>query len=172
MSVMTTIQELRGALAVYWGARSEQEQRVIGVGAAVLLAALLYATLIAPAVSGRAALEKSLPQLRQQAAQLQAMAAEAGELARLPVPQLQPMARDALHASLSAQGLTPSALSMTGEFAKIELKDAPFAAVVAWLDAQRRENRVSVQDASVLAQTQPGLVTATLVLRQDSGTAP
>jgi general secretion pathway protein M len=172
MNAASSINQWKERLAVWWLARTEQERKyLLGGGAAVLLA-LVYALFIGPALGGRAQLEKELPQLRQQDAQLRAMALEAGELAREPVAQVTPMTRDSLAASLAALSMTPQSLSMTGEFARLQLTGVSFANLVGWLDAQRRENRISVQDAAITAQTAAGQVDATLTLRQDAGTGP
>jgi general secretion pathway protein M len=172
MNAASTIQQLRERLAVYWLARSEQERKFLLAGAAAVLLALVYALFISPALSGRAQLEKELPQLRQQDAQLRAMALEAGELAREPVVQVTPMTRENLTASLAALSITPQSLSMTGEYARVQLAGVSFANLVGWLDAQRRENRISVQDAAISAQSAAGQVDATLTLRQDAGAGP
>jgi general secretion pathway protein M len=138
----------------------------------VLLLALVYLVLVAPALDGRAELRRSLPQLRQQAAQLRALADEARTVQAAPVPQVAPMSRTALQDSLTARGITPASLSLTGDYAKLQLNNVSFANLMAWLDAQRRENRISAQDAAISALPAAGQVDATLTLRQNtSGTA-
>lgn len=169
MSAVSSIAQWRERMAVAWLARTEQERKYLAAAAAVAALALVYALFVSPAVSGRAQLEKDLPQLRQQAAQLRAMALEAGELARQPVVQVAPMTRESLTASLAALGITPQSLSMTGEYARVQLAGVSFANLAGWLDAQRRENRIAVQDAAITAQSAPGQVDATLTLHQDAG---
>ncbi|HZV66768.1 MAG TPA: type II secretion system protein GspM [Telluria sp.] len=169
MSAASMIGQIKQGLAVYWLARTEQERKYLSAGGAVLLLALLYALFIDPALSGRAALQKDLPQLNQQAAQLRAMALEAGELARQPVPQVVPMTREMLTASLAARSITPKELSMTGDYAKLQLTGVAFANLVAWLDGERREHRILVQDAAITADATPGQVDAALTLRQNTG---
>lgn len=169
MSAASMIGQLKERLGVYWLARTEQERKYLAAGAAVVLLALVYALFIDPAVSGRAQLQKDLPQLRQQAAQLQAMALEAGELARQPAPQVVPMTREILAASLASRSIVPQTLTMTGEYAKLQLNGVSFANLVAWLDAERREHRILVQDATISAQSPAGQVDAALTLRQNAG---
>lgn len=157
-----------------WLARTAQERRFLAAGGAVVLFALLYLLLLAPALEGRAQLQRALPQLRQQAAELQSMAREANSLARAPTVQVAPLTREAVSASLSARGLTPQSLSLTGEYIKLQLNNVPFANLVSWLDEQRRANRVLVQDAVVTALPGPagvpvGQVDAALTLRQNTG---
>lgn len=156
----------RAAAAAFWQARSEQERKLLAVGGAVVGLALVYAVAIAPAVDGRAQLRKDLPQLRQQAAELQGLAREAAALAAQPPVQAPPMTRDSLSAQLTARGLTAQSVAMTGEYAKLEFKGVPFAALIGWLDALRRESRISVQDANISAQPTAGMVDAAITLHQ------
>ena len=167
--VQQTIDQWRGRAAAFWQARNEQERRTLSIGGAVLGAALFYAVLISPAMDGRSKLQKELPQLRQQAAELQAMALEAsalkGQAAVLPPP----MSRDTINSSLTAHGLTAQSVSVTGEFARLQLNGVAFSGLVAWLDAQRHEARITVQEATLTGQSTPGMVDATLTLRQGGG---
>jgi general secretion pathway protein M len=169
MNAAGSIGQLRERLALAWLARTEQERKFLAAGALVAALALVYALFIAPAVAGRAELEKSLPQMRQQAAQMRAMAQEAGDLARQPVLQVTPMTRESLAASLAALSMTPGALTVTGDTARLQLTGVSFANLVEWLDAQRREGRIAVQEAAITAQGAAGQVDANLTLRQDTG---
>ncbi|MES2741107.1 MAG: type II secretion system protein GspM [Pseudomonadota bacterium] len=161
----------RLAGAAFWQARSEQERKILGLGGALLLLALLYSTLIDPALSGRTRLNKELPILRQEAATIDGLALTANELkksAPVPVP---PMTRDSLTAALKARGLTPQSLNMTGEYAKLQFNEVPFSGLMTWLDAVRHESRIGVQDATIVAKPTAGLVDATLTLHQSGGGA-
>ena len=169
MSAASSLSKLRSQLAVGWMARTEQERKFLTIGAGVVVGALVYLLFISPATTGRAQLEKALPQLRQEAAQLRTMAVEASELSRQPPAQGAPMSRETLTASLTGVGLTPQSVTLTGEFAKVQLSAVPFANLVGWLDAQRRDGRISVTEASIGAQGDGGKVDATLTLRQEPG---
>lgn len=159
----------RDAAAAFWQARTEQERQFLGVGGAVLGLALFYALLISPALDGRARLRKELPQLHQEAAELQALAMEAAALKGVAVVAPPPMTRDTLSASLAARSLTAQSIAITGEYAKLQLNGVQFAGLLDWLDAQRREGRISVQDASITAREPAGTVDAILTLRQGQG---
>jgi general secretion pathway protein M len=170
MSQLTnTINGWRSAAASFWSVRTEQERKMLTVGGAVLAFGLVYGLLIDPALSGRARLEKSLPQLHQQVAELQALAGEAAQLASQTPVTPPPLTRDALQANLQTRGLTPASLTVTGDYAKMEFKGVAFAGLVTWLDAARREQRLVVQDANVTSLATPGQVDATVTLRQDAG---
>lgn len=155
----------------FWIARSQQEQKFLTVGGGALALALLYSALIAPALDGRAKLQKDLPQLRQEAADMAALARQARELAsQAPIP-VAPLGRDSLNASLAARGLTPQSVSMTGDYARVQLAGVPFPSLMQWLDALRRENHLAVQDAAITAQAAPGVVDAVITLHQGEGAA-
>lgn len=166
MSKPNPIQELRAQADAFWQVRTEQERKLLRIGGIVVGLALFYGLLVDPALTGRAALQKSLPQLRQQAAEMQAMAREAQALQSQNTIAPTPMTRDNLNAGLAARGLNPQSLNVTGEYAKLQFNGAQYAGIVAWLDAIRIESRISVVDASFTAQDAPGVVNASLTLRQ------
>ena len=157
------------AVQTFWSERTPQERKLLSIGAVVAGLALVYAVFFEPAWTGRSELQKSLPELRQNAAQLQALAREAGDLSRQAPVQVAPMTRASLVASLKARGLAPQSLSMTGEYARVQLTGVPFASVMLWLDGLRREGRIAVQEAKITAQTKAGLVDASLSLHQSPG---
>lgn len=161
---------IRERALAWWLGRTDQERKFLVVGSGIVVVSLVYALLLAPAVEGRDTLSRSLPSLRQQAAQLQTLAAEAQGLAANPAPQVPPMTREALLASMAQRGLVAGSVTMTGEYAKVQFNGVSFANLAAWLDAQRRENRVQVQDAAFTALAALGQVDATLTLRQASAT--
>lgn len=171
MSIAGKISALRERATAYWIARTEQERKFLLVGGAVAALALFYLVLLEPALEGREQLRRSLPELRQQAAQLEALAGEARAVASAPATAVTPLTREALAASMAARGINPASLSVSGEYTKVQLSNVSFANLMAWLDAQRRESRLMVQDAQFSAQSALGQVDATLTLRQSSGPA-
>lgn len=171
MKPITAIVKLRERAALYWLARTEKERNYLAVGGATVAGALVYMLLIDPAVTGIARLTKQLPELRVEAARMQALALEAGELARQPPTQVTPMNKEALTASLTARSLAPTSVAMTGDYAKLQFTGVSFAGLYSWLDAQRREHRIEVNDLAVTASTPLGQVDATLTLRQPTAEA-
>ncbi|GJJ05484.1 hypothetical protein RugamoR64_60220 [Duganella rhizosphaerae] len=170
MSKLTlTIQEYRGRASAFWSERTEQERKFLGIGGAVLGLAVFYSLLIAPALDGGAKLRKSLPELRQQAAELQALALEAAALRGQNTIAPAPMTREMLNAGLTARGLVTQSVSVTGEYAKVQMNGVSFPGLMAWLDAIRTESRIAVSEANISAQDTAGMVNATLTLRQNAG---
>lgn len=170
---MGKIADLRAAAAAFWSARTDQERRFLTAGGIVVGLALVYAILVDPALTGRERLRSELPQLRQETAEMQALAAQAAQLAAQVPPPARPLSRDALAAALAARGLKEQNLTVTGDYVKVEFKGVQFAGLATWLDAARREERLAVQEAKIVAQDgkddSAGLVDATLTLRQEAG---
>jgi general secretion pathway protein M len=171
MSAVKVVSQLRDQIALFWLGRTEQERKYLAVGAVAVLAALVYGLFIGPAVDGSAKLRAQLPQLREDAAKMQALALEAGELARQPAPQITPMTRESIAASLASRSITPVSLIVSGDYAKLQLNGVAFAGMYAWLDALRRENRILAEDVAVTAGSPAGQVDAVLTLRQSSAEA-
>lgn len=160
------IQDLRGRAASFWMARTEQERKFLAVGGVVLGLGLFYGILLDPALTGRARLATELPLKRQQAAEMQALAREAIALRGQNTIAPPLMTRESLAASMAAQGLGSPTVSITGEYAKVQLSNVPFAAVVTWLEAARVDSRIAVQDANFVAQDVAGMVNGNITLRQ------
>ncbi|WP_229420586.1 type II secretion system protein GspM [Pseudoduganella albidiflava] len=164
---------MRAAAGAFWSARTEQERRFLAVGGIVVGLALVYAVLVDPALTGREQLRKALPQLRQETAEMQALAAQAAQLGAQAPVQVQPLSRERLTAALAARGLDAQNLAVTGDYVKVDFKGVQFAGLVTWLDAVRRDERLAVQEAKIGTQggkeDSAGLVDATLTLRQEAG---
>ncbi len=166
MSLATTIGNVRERMVMSWMARSEKDRTVLTMLGVAIALTLVYLTLIAPAVAGQAALQKQLPELRMKASQVQALAAEASALASNHPPPPVPMTRESLTASLAGRTLSAQSINVTGEYAKLQMNDVSFPSLVNWLDAQRREGRIGVQELVVSSLPAAGQVNATLTLRQ------
>jgi general secretion pathway protein M len=159
--------QVREQFTLAWQGRTEQERRFLTIGGGIAAAVILWATLIDPAVTGRKTLARQLPEMRQQAAELQAMAVEASKLQAQPAVQAARISREGLATSLSARGIKPESIIVTGEFVKLDVKDVVFANLLAWLDEQRRASRLTVQDLNLTGQeAKPGVVDGKLTLRQ------
>ena len=169
MSAVNAVAQLRDQLALYWLARTEQERKYLTIGGFTVVGALVFMLFIDPALSGIKKLNQQLPLLRIEASKMQGLAQEAAELAAQPPVQITPMTRDSVSASLSARSLTPASLVITGQFAKVQFNGVSFPSLYAWLEAQRRESRMTVQELGVTAAATPGQVDAAITLQQDLG---
>lgn len=167
MTLAASLNRTTQTFSEFWNARNARERAMLAAAAAAVFLGVVYAILIGPAVSGRERLESSLPALRQQAAQLQAMSREASSLsgAEAPPPAA-PMSKEAIEAALTRKGLKAQNVAWSGETARIQLSSVSFAGLLDWIDDMQKTGGLSVVDANIVALAQPDMVNATLTLRQ------
>jgi general secretion pathway protein M len=160
---------LKDTLAAFWQERDERERKILAGGGAFALVALIYLLFINPALSGRAQLEKSLPQLRQQAAELQALSRQASELNAAAATPAAPVTKESVEADLARRSIKAQSLLVSGDMIKLQVQGASFAALTGWLDDMQRTARTTLTEGSFEAQSAIDTVNASLTLRQQKG---
>lgn len=166
MNLNSLVTQAHQSFSKFWTARDARERSMLAAAAMVTMLGLTYAVLISPALNGRQQLSKSLPQLRQQAAQLQAMSREVATLAgksALPVPTV---SKESVEAALAQKGLKPQSVTLTGDLARVQLAGVSFASTLEWLVEMQKTAMLSVVEANIVALAQADAVDATLTLRQ------
>ena len=170
MNLTGLLNRSKQSFSEFWAVRDARERAMLSAAAAVVLLGLIYALLIAPALTGREQLHKNLPELRQQVAQLQALSKEAaalsGKPAAPPIAMAMAISKENIEAALARNGLKPQSVMLTGDFAKVQLAAVSFAGTLEWLDEMQKTARLAVVEASIVALAQPDRVDATLTLRQ------
>lgn len=166
MNLADLINQSRQTFSEFWTARNARERSMLALAALFVAFGLVYSVLIDPAMSGRKQLNRDLPVLRQQVAQLRALATQAAQLSAAPVVQPASMTREGIEAALARNGLKAQDVLLNGDFAKIQLGSASFASMLFWLDDMQRTALLSVTDADIVALPQPGKVNATITLRR------
>ncbi|HEY8099663.1 MAG TPA: type II secretion system protein GspM [Burkholderiaceae bacterium] len=160
---MNQIQE---NVSAFWMERNARERKQIGLVLVLVACALLYMLFVAPALSGRMQLEKSLPELRLQAAELQNLSKEAATLSAATATPAPPVTKEIIESALASKGLKSQSVAATGDVIKVQLSDVSFTGMLDWLDEMQKNMRVTVVDANITAQAQSDIVNATLTLRQ------
>ena len=122
---------------------------------------------MAPAQTGIARYNRSLPELRQQVAQLQALVREAVSLPQGDAAgaAAAPLTREGLDALLQRRGLKAE-VSVSGDIVRLQLTGASFSSLTEWLNEVRTSFQLAVSEATITAQPTPDIVNASLVLRQ------
>lgn len=166
MSPTSLMTQARQSLAEFWTARDERERTMLAAAVAVIALALIHILLVEPALSGRERLNRNLPALRQQVAQLQALAKEAAALSGKPAPAMSAVTREGIEAALARKGLKPQNVMLSGDLVQVKLASASFSGTMGWLEDMQKTALLSVADANIVALPQPDLVDATLTLRQ------
>jgi len=166
MNLTGLLNQSRQSFSEFWAVRDARERAMLAVAALVVTVGLAYALLIDPALSGRDQLNKNLPVLRQQVAQMQALSKEAATLSGKSASPLIAMSKDNIEAALARNGLKPQSVMLTGDFAKVQLSAVSFAGTLNWLDDMQKTALLSVVDANIVVLAQPDMVNATFTLRQ------
>ena len=167
MSLNRVLDQSSLLFSKFWAARDARERTMLALAALVVTFGLYYALLIDPAVDGREQLNKNLPVLRQQLAQMQAMAKEAAALSgRKPAAPQIGLSKGNIELALARNGLKPQSVILTGDFAKVQLAAVSFSGTLNWLDDMQKNALFSVTDANIVALAQPDMVNVTITLRQ------
>lgn len=156
------------ALIRFWNERAPREKTILAAGGILSLIAVVYMTLVEPAWTGIARLERGLPNLREQAAQLDALLDEVKELkARPQVAGVGPgEARSALERSLAAAGIKATRLvpAADGDL-QITFSDVPYATWAVWLSTAERELGARTTSVIAKATATPGNADIEMALR-------
>ena len=160
------LQQSGQSLAEFWAARDPRERALLAAAAIAVALGLYYALLVAPALTGRGQLHKNLPELRQQAAQLQALAQEAAIFSGKSAPVVAAVSEESIRTALAHKGLQPQSVTLSGELAKVQLTAVSFSGMLEWLDDMQKTAKLSVVDANIVALPQPDRVNAALTLRR------
>lgn len=152
----------------FWQARDSRERTMLTALGAFLVLAVLYMLLIEPALSGREQLSRSVPQMRQQVAEMQTLAKQAQSLPPPTQSARTPLTRESISATLSSHGLNAQNVNVSGEIVRLQLSDASFSSLMSWLGTVRGNSLLEVSEANIVALPQPDRVNATLTLRQQA----
>ena len=166
MNLTGLLNQSRQSFAGFWAVRDARERAALTVAVVAVALGLFYALLIGPALNGSARLNKNLPELRQQVAQLQALSKEAVVFSGKTAQPSAPMSRESIEAALAGKGLKPQNVVLTGDLAKVQLAAVSFAGTLEWLDEMQKTTRLSVVDANIVALDKPDTVNAILTLRK------
>lgn len=156
---------MTAAWNAFWNARNPRERRMLALALVACLAALLYLLLIEPATTGRDALRRDLPALRQQAVQMQSMAQQASRLTQAPPPQPLALSQPALLASLQRGGINADNITTTERSARLQVSAASLSDLLAWLE-QVHTQRLSVSEATIDTLPDAATVKASITLIQ------
>ena len=153
-------------LRSWWSGLARRERFMILAAVSVIAAALLYVAAVEPAWRERARLRRDLPQLQEQAAQVDALRAEALALGAgggaTGVAD-----RAAAEQSLARAGFSGT---VRGDGARLEVsvRGAAAQAWFAWLDSYVRESRLRVVRVRVNRTAGSGMVDADAALATGS----
>lgn len=157
------------ALRQFWAERAPRERSVLALGAALLLLVVVYLVLVEPAWTGIARLERSLPQMRTNAAELESLLSEVRSLrTRAGVASVSAgEARGAIDTSLARSGVKAArVIPLSDGDMQMTFSDVPFAHWAPWLAGIERELGARATAVTVTGRdATPGNVDVELALR-------
>lgn len=147
-------------MRAWWQGLARRERMLVAAAAVIVLAALVYLLAVEPAWKARARLAVELPRLRAQAAEVEALALEARQLAkRGAAPASAGAAKTALEQSLAAARFRDArVIALDERRLTVNVQAAAVAPWLAWLDQAARESRLRIARVQVLLAAAPGLV--------------
>jgi general secretion pathway protein M len=164
-------QDIMNLFTHFWQQRDARERRMLGATAGVVLAALIYALFLDPALSNRTALEKTIPVLRQQVAEMALMSGQYAKIATQMKEDIAPVTREVIEASLLRRGIKAQTLSASDEVVRLQVTSVAYSNMMEWLLEMQKVARLTVDDAKVTALVEKGQVSVVLTLRQQKGSS-
>ena len=158
-----TLEQLRQ----FWSEREPRERAVLAAGVLLAAGALLY-SLVEPAFASIAGLQRSLPSARAQAAQLDALLAEARALKARPAVASSggADAPAAVERSLAGAGLKAArVVPLSNGALQMTFSNIPYATWSVWLANAEREFGMHAVAVTVKATATPGNADVELALR-------
>jgi general secretion pathway protein M len=157
------------ALKQFWLERAPRERLILGFGGGVLLLVVAYLLLVEPAWSGINRLERSLPQQRAQAAELEALLGEVKGLRAQPQVATVSASevKGAIEGSLARAGLkTTRIVPLSDGDVQLTFANVPYGTWAAWLAGIERELGARATAVAVTGKDgTPGNVDVELSLR-------
>jgi general secretion pathway protein M len=157
------------ALRLFWAERVPRERAMLLAGGAALLAVIVFLVLIEPAYTGIGRLQRSLPQQRAGAAELDALLAEVKAMRARPQVASVSAAdvRAAVDASLARAGIKAARIvPLSDGDLQLTYSDVPISAWAPWLAGIERELGARATSVTVTARDKtPGNVDVELALR-------
>ncbi|MGH6611597.1 MAG: type II secretion system protein M [Burkholderiaceae bacterium] len=157
------------ALRLFWAERVPRERAILLAGGAALLAVIVFLVLIEPAYRGIGRLERSLPQQRAGAAELEALLSEVKMMrARPQVASVSASdVRAAVDSSLTRAGIKAARIvPLSDGDMQLTFSDVSYSAWAQWLAGIERELGARATSVTVTARDKtPGNADIELALR-------
>lgn len=157
------------ALRLFWAERAPRERGALLVGGTIVLAAIVFWLLIEPAFRGISRLERSLPQQRAAAAELESLLSEVKTMrARPQVASVSSSdVRAAVDSSLGRAGIKAARIvPLSDGDLQLTFSDVPYSSWAPWLAGIERELGARATAVTVTARDKtPGNVDVELALR-------
>jgi general secretion pathway protein M len=154
------------AAVSFWQQRNESERRWLTIGIATILAVFIYLLFVNPALSNRASLEKKIPQLRLQVAEMAVMSGQYAKIASEMTADVAPVTREVLEASLQRRGIKAQTLTTADDVVRLQITAASYSNLMEWLLEMQKAARLTVEEIKLTTLNEVGQVSVVLTLKQ------
>mgnify|MGYP001342183857 CR=1 FL=1 len=166
MNQPSLLGQIKLSFAEFWSARELRERKMIAIAAMLIALSLIYVVLISPAITGRELLHKNLPVLREQVTHMQSLSKQVASYGEQMPPVVSALSQASITAALARLNLKAQNITVTSDFAQVQLADVSFASTLNWLKEMQKTELISVSEATITALAQPDKVDAKLTLQQ------
>ena len=157
------------SFASFWQQRNAKERRMLSLATVVVLLALTYWIFINPALSNKAKLEATIPQLRLQVSEMAAMSGQYAQIATAMAENIEPVSREVLEASLMRKGIKAQSLSASDDIVRLQISSVAYSVIMEWILEMQKAARLTVEDAKLTALPEKGQVGVVLTMKQQKG---
>jgi general secretion pathway protein M len=154
------------AAASFWQQRDARERLWLSVGVASIFLAIVYLIFVNPALSNRANLEKKIPQLRLQVAEMAVMSGQYAKIAGEMTADVAPVTREVIESSLQRRGLKAQTLTTADDVVRLQITAASYSNLMEWLLEMQKAARLTVEEIKLTSLTEVGQVSVVLTLKQ------
>jgi general secretion pathway protein M len=153
----------------FWQQRNAKERRLLSVATVIVLLALIYWIFINPALSNKAKLEVSIPQLRLQVSEMASLSGQYASISKAMAENVEPVSREILEASLMRKGIKTQSLSTSDDIVRLQISSVAYSTIMDWIFDMQKAARLTVEDAKLTALPEKGQVGIVLTMKQQKG---
>jgi general secretion pathway protein M len=154
------------SFASFWQQRNAKERRLLSMATVIVLFALIYWIFINPALTNKAKLEASIPQLRLQVSEMAAMSAQYAQIATAMTENIEPVSREVLEASLLRKGIKAQSLTASDDIVRLQISSVAYSVIMEWMLEMQKAARLTVEEAKLTALPEKGQVGVVLTMKQ------
>ena len=154
------------SFASFWQQRNAKERRLLSMATVIVLLALIYWIFINPALTNKAKLEASIPQLRLQVSEMAAMSAQYAQIATAMTENIEPVSREVLEASLLRKGIKAQSMTASDDIVRVQISSVAYSVIMEWMLEMQKAARLTVEEAKLTALPEKGQVGVVLTMKQ------
>jgi len=150
----------------HWNRRELRERRILLAVGLLVIVSMVYLLGVQPAMSNIKNLREYTPKLKQQAASMNMMAEQYGQLSKTMTESVPLVSRESIEASLSRRNITTQSLTVVNDAVRFQVNVVAYANLMEWMLEMQRATRLTVDDIKLTALSEPGQVSVVVSLRQ------